>query len=301
MAEERLIDEDKDRKYKIRKNADGEDELYIDDSAAEEEEEPVFAVPDFGEEDDEEAAVLTPEQLLERERLRAEEELAKKRKILELLSEAEQKIEEGDFETALYCARRAEELDENDGATNCLKLRALTREFTTYNSLDDCAEAADKIRLYAGAEDKAQLKSLCSPIVSEIAAAEKTAAALGEENEVNKARRREVFEEEKKKTLKVFASAACAFLILFVLTLALSFIMFSDENGVYLVVTCALAGITVLALIATAVTARFFLRAQRNLKVNEKDSSTELGRKVLESRKRAEILNKILSSFSEEK
>ena len=32
MAEERLIDDDKDKKYKIRKNADGEDELYIDDT-----------------------------------------------------------------------------------------------------------------------------------------------------------------------------------------------------------------------------------------------------------------------------
>ena len=30
MAEERLIDDDKDRKYKIVKNADGEDELVID-------------------------------------------------------------------------------------------------------------------------------------------------------------------------------------------------------------------------------------------------------------------------------
>ena len=38
MAEERLIDEDKDRKYKIRKNADGEDELVIDAEADVEEE-----------------------------------------------------------------------------------------------------------------------------------------------------------------------------------------------------------------------------------------------------------------------
>ena len=35
MAEERLIDDDKDKKYKIRKNADGEDELYIDDTEEE--------------------------------------------------------------------------------------------------------------------------------------------------------------------------------------------------------------------------------------------------------------------------
>ena len=61
MAEERLIDDDKDRKYKIRKNADGEDELYIDLEESEEEsgESLEFEVPEF-ETDDEEAAVLTP-------------------------------------------------------------------------------------------------------------------------------------------------------------------------------------------------------------------------------------------------
>ena len=36
MAEERLVDDDKDRKYKIRKNADGEDELVIDAAPEEE-------------------------------------------------------------------------------------------------------------------------------------------------------------------------------------------------------------------------------------------------------------------------
>ena len=68
MAEERLIDDDKDRKYKIRKNADGEDELVVD-SAPEEEEEAEdieFEVPEL-DSDDEEAAVMTPEQLAVRE------------------------------------------------------------------------------------------------------------------------------------------------------------------------------------------------------------------------------------------
>ena len=39
MAEERLIDDDKDRKYKIRKNADGEEELIVIDPEDGEEEE----------------------------------------------------------------------------------------------------------------------------------------------------------------------------------------------------------------------------------------------------------------------
>ena len=61
MAEERLIDDDKDRKYKIRINEDGEEELVIDDRVEEPEveEQPEFDMTDF-DEDDEEAAVMTP-------------------------------------------------------------------------------------------------------------------------------------------------------------------------------------------------------------------------------------------------
>ena len=80
MAEERLIDDDKDRKYKIRRNADGEDELIIDDTETPDDESdiPVFDIPVYLEDDDE-AALLTPEQLAERERMRAEEQSARRR------------------------------------------------------------------------------------------------------------------------------------------------------------------------------------------------------------------------------
>ena len=52
MAEERLIDDDKDRKYKIRVNEDGEEELIIaPQTAAEEAAEIDFEVPDFDDDD----------------------------------------------------------------------------------------------------------------------------------------------------------------------------------------------------------------------------------------------------------
>ena len=62
MAEERLIDDDKDRKYKIRKNADGEEELIVIDPEDGEEEGsdiPVFNVPVYDEDDEEAAFSLT--------------------------------------------------------------------------------------------------------------------------------------------------------------------------------------------------------------------------------------------------
>ena len=64
MAEERLIDEDKDRKYRIRINENGEEELVIIDTEEEEEEIPEFSVvTDEGEE-------MSPEQKEEMEQLR---------------------------------------------------------------------------------------------------------------------------------------------------------------------------------------------------------------------------------------
>ena len=81
MAEERLIDDDKDRKYKIVKNADGEDELVIDGAPdeAESADEVGFEVPEL-DSDDEEAAIMTPEQLAARERMREEAEAARRKR-----------------------------------------------------------------------------------------------------------------------------------------------------------------------------------------------------------------------------
>ena len=99
MAEERLIDEDKDRKYKIRKNADGEDELVIDAEADVEEEfeEVEFEVTesDF---DDEEAAVMTPEQLAAREKAREEAEAKRVEELNSHISRAQSLVDEGKFE-----------------------------------------------------------------------------------------------------------------------------------------------------------------------------------------------------------
>ena len=64
MAEERLIDADKDKKYRIKINADGEEELVVDEGVEPVEEvvqEVLFEVEEISE-DNEEEAVMTPEQ-----------------------------------------------------------------------------------------------------------------------------------------------------------------------------------------------------------------------------------------------
>ena len=62
MAEERLIDDDKDKKYRIRVNEDGEEELEIVHGDDEEQEE-VVELEDLGLDDDGDEHEFTPEEL----------------------------------------------------------------------------------------------------------------------------------------------------------------------------------------------------------------------------------------------
>ena len=104
MAEERFIDDDKNRKYRIRINEAGEEELEIIDSGEEDGEQEPFEtgleVPEF-EEDDEEAATMTPEQLFLARKQREEERAEKSHKAGELVQKAYALAEDGQEEYAL--------------------------------------------------------------------------------------------------------------------------------------------------------------------------------------------------------
>ena len=299
MAEERLIDDDKDRKYKIRINEDGEEELVIDDTAEEDEESdiPVFEVPVY-EEDDEEAAVLTPEQLLERERIKREEEEARAERVNSLCAKAREKLEEGDFEAAKYALSQAEELTGESGEVYCLKLRTLTRGFTDYTLLEDCAEAADGVKEYADEESKAQLKAMSAGLEKLVAEAEEQTNKLAEENESKKEERRSAFAQQKKRTLAGLLGTAGPFICFLMATIIFGSMMFSKENGSFIIVTIVLGALTLIALVCALVAANKFWTAMRNVKLNERDTSTKLGREYLESKTRYELLNRIYTALN---
>lgn len=297
MAEERLIDDDKDRKYKIRINEDGEEELVIDDSPEETEEEvPVFAVPEF-DGDDEEAAVLTPEQLAERQRLKEEEERALNEKLSAFISEARAKLASGNYEAALFSVNKAAELKEDDGEVNCLKLRILTRGFNDYTSLNDCAAVADKVKEHASAEMKSSLLKQASGLKKRIAEMQAEEVRLKEENEAKKAERREVFGEERKKAVKKLLITGVPFLVLLILAISFASVIFSMENGTFVVLTIVFSALAVVSFIASVIMLHGFWTAQRNFALNEKDKSTKLGRRYLEVKSELEKLNKINSAL----
>lgn len=300
MAEERLIDDDKDRKYKIRKNADGEDELVIDDTPDDEEESdiPVFNIPVYVE-DDEDAAVLTPEQLAERDRKKREEETARAQKLGAAMEKAKGQLDEGDFESALYTLNKVQDIADGNGEYYCLKLKTLSRNFTDFVSLDACAEAADCVRDYASEEQKAGLKELASEYVKKLGELEETTKKLYDENESKKDERREVFEARKAKAARNYYLTALPFVVLLVLTIVFSTLMFSAENGTFLILTIVFAAFTLIMLVVTLFTARKLLDARRTLRWNENDNSTKLGREYLQINNEYELIKRIISCFND--
>ena len=301
MAEERLIDDDKDRKYKIRINEDGEEELVIDDTAEEDEEAdiPVFEVPVY-DEDDEEAAVLTPEQLAERERIKREEEAARAEKVSALCAKARQRIEEGDFEAAKYVLSQAEEISTESGEVYYLKLKTLTRNMTEFTSLEECAEAADGVKEYSDASCKADLKALSSGLEKLIAQTQQATDALAEENQSKKEERREAFLQQKKTTLMGLLLTAIPFAVLLIMTIVFGSMMFSKENGSFIVATIVSGALAFISLICTLVAANKFWSADKKVRLNERDSSTKLGREYLETKTHLDLLKRIYTALDDD-
>lgn len=300
MAEERFIDDDKDRKFRIRKNADGEDELILDDSAEETEE--VKDGYEFVESDtdDEEAAVLTPEQLAERRRIKEEEERIKAEKLAAAIGEVRLKIEQGDFESAIFRTKEAQEAFENNGELACLKLLSESRNLTDFSALDKCCEAAAEVKDYASAEEIEPLKGMCGQLKVQI---EKLTSERDETERINeekKAERRAVFAADRARSVKFFLATAIPFTAALVLAIAFATLIFTDLSGSYLVATIVCAAVAGVFLLLSFITARKLWGSQRNVFQNEKDDKTELGRKYLELKEHVEKLNGIYAAINGE-
>lgn len=293
MAEERLIDDDKDRKYKIRKNADGEDELYIDDETETDgdEEEVLYEVIET-DEDDEDATVMTPEQLVARERARAEAEAAKIKKIEGFLSEAEERLSQGDAVGAAERCERVIELDKTNAKAHCLAMSALTCSLTDFSRIDEAAAFADGAEKADGGL-KAHYFSDFTKIDEKITRLSGEIETLSKENEEKRAERRVKFISKRNKTGIAFGCTFVPFVALLIAAIILTPKMFSDPNGMMLIPVIVCYALSAVFFIATVFTARGFWAASSNVKRNETDLYTKLGRKLLELKGEKSKIEKI--------
>lgn len=288
MAEERLIDndEDKDRKYRIRVNEDGEEELIIiadeKEAEAESEDSDGFEVPEL-DSDDEEAAVMTPEQLAERDRIRRAEREMREKLVSQYLDRVRECIEENDYDGAVNALDLAEQEDEKNEDVALMKFKLLSRDFTDFSLTDECLEAARNVREYCREEQRAELFSQAEPLAKLIAETRDEADSLAAENEKKREERRVAFNVRRMSALKKFIITCVPFIVFLALAIGFSTIMFSSQDGLYLIITIVFAVIAVGFFIATIVTLRKLWEAQHNIILNNKNSSTKLGRQSEEA------------------
>ena len=289
MAEERLIDDDKDRKYRIRINENGEEELVIVDNDEEEEDEiPVYGVVT------EEEEGISEEEIAKRAEERRQ---SNQRKAEEFKATAREKMEEGDFESAQYALSEASELTEYDGELYFLQLKAYSRGMTNFLDLQKCVSASDGVREYSDEEQKKELSALSEPLKQRIAQFEDKCKSLSEENERGKEERRATFQSARKRSLIVFSCTAVPFMVFFVLAIVFSTMMSADLSGIYIVLTIAFTVVAVIAFFVTVFTFYRFLTANRKVKLNESDGATRVGREFVSCTEELENLKKIYLSF----
>ena len=299
MAEERLIDDDKDRKYKIRKNADGEDELYIVDNGEEEEQESIeFEVPEF-ESDDEEAAVLTPEQYAERERLKREEEERNQKKVAELLAHARQLIDEQSYEGALYCVSEAEDTVGLNAEIATVKLLAVTENMRSFSG-EDVLSAVEGIENNSDLVQKAELSVHLDKLDSRANALSKEVESLQSVNEEKKAERREVYLQKKKKSLIFFGASAVPFLVFLILGIYFSTVMHAIKDGRNIVLTIVFFAVAGVLFIVLLVASHMLWDSAKKVSLNEKNSSTKTGRDYESKKLQLSLINRVIAVINGE-
>lgn len=301
MAEERLIDDDlnKNKKYRIRVNEDGEEELIIDAPTDDEQTEGqmLFDVEEV-EEEDEEAAAMTPEQLAARREKEQREELERQLKLGALLESAQRDIENGAWSTALDSLAKADELGGEEGRKGLLSMRAYTRDFTDYTLIVDAAKSAEDVREHGDADSKKQILDRAGASLEEgIASLRGKVASLDRRNEDAKA--------ERGVRLKASRNRAIIFFILAIIPLAAfaslcgyyAGIIYTVSTGLYLILTIVFASLAFVSLIAAAFAARRLNIACRRVRMNRRNTSTKLGRELLGEQAKLRAYIAVLSAL----
>lgn len=302
--EERIIDDEYGRGIKLKKTKDG----YVDvtDALVEDGEMPVedegeevsFEFPMLDtDEDDEDLVGLTPEEAA-KVRKQKEEEIAKRKADYEqACKEGEELLETGSFKAAELKFEKALTLDQIATDASVGYWRAKTANFTQPDVLiAEYAEAGIEsleydLGLTAVEKIKETYQDVFKKRVQELKAEEKP---LAQEVEEKQSARREVLNERMKKRTIAFLIALLPTLALLVLTLVCGLKNFTTRGDEYIVPTVILGAVFFVCFICFILVANKWINAFRIRSANEKLSSTEEGKRLLELRDFIEIYECLL-------
>lgn len=299
MAEERLIDDDKDKKYRIRLNEDGEEELVVDDGEqpTESVQEVMFEVEEV-KEDNEEEAVMTPEQLAAKREREEMERAERQKQVEELLEKAKSECLLYRYGTALEYLEKVEELDGSNGELHALKLVAYTRDFTDYSQITVAVNGIDELAEYTPQERKEELRAKAAPSLEQnIAELRANVSEMNRQNEEKKAERAVKFTRDRNVALYVFAGIFAALALCVGLTAYFATIIYTVSTGKYLILTCVFGGLSLVVLLALAVAARYVNITCRRVNKNKRNTSTQLGRDLLKEQEKLKAFIAVYSAL----
>lgn len=307
--EERIIKDEYGRGIRLKKTKDGyvdatdelaeKDELQENGQEVEETEEGyeevAFEFPDL-EEDDEDLVGLSPTEALALRKKKEEEEKARIAEYERYLQEGELLLDSKSFHAAELKFEKALKLDEEATEATVGYWRAKTADFTNPDELaneyvdsgfenlegDLGYKAVDKIKSIYHEVFKAREEEL----KVELAPLEKT---IKEKRES----RRTVIKTRMKKSLTNFLIALLPTLVAFVLTCSFGSRIFSTREGEFITYTIIAGGVFLVGFIVTLVFTNKLLNVLRIHRANERDESTEEGRKALRLRDYIELYTRL--------
>ncbi len=299
MAEERFIDEDKDKnkKYRFRINEDGEEELdmsaFNDDESADDGDEVGL---DFGEE-----PVVDEDYYFYGAEDSTEETQDEKEAVESLLEKAEDSMSVGNFSTALEYLTEAKRIAPNDGAVAAFELAIYTCNMTDFSpvAMEGAIPAANRVAEFSSAESKQWLCDMgaarlggmideLSPQVDE----------LYERNEQGKAERAGNFAEDNKKSVIRLIALLIPFVVTLALAIYFSTIMYINTNGTFIILTIVFAALALIFFIICIFAARALNITARRVRMNRDNSRTQVGRDYLVASARLNNLRTIYDAIT---
>ncbi|MBR2341394.1 MAG: hypothetical protein IKA72_03185 [Clostridia bacterium] len=287
--EERIIDDEYGRGIRLRKTQDGyvdvTDELTEtgDESEDFKYDEIAFEFPEL-EEDDEDLVSLSPEEALALRKRKAEEAENKRRQYAHICEEGEKLLDSGSFHAAELKFETALKLDPYTKDAIVGYWRAKTANFTNPDALmDEYAEIGiENLEGDLGYEAVDALKRRYPEVfAARLEELEKQKEPIQAEVLEKRENRRKVISEKKKKAILRFAVSTAIALVLLIATIVLGTKIFSTREGEFILPTIVSGAVFVVALIVALVFTNKLLNVVRMYRLNERDDSTELGRKLV--------------------
>ncbi len=301
--EERIIDDEYGRGIRLKKTKDGfvdvTDELAQNESNEEDVgEEIAFEFPVLEtDEDDEDLVGLSPEEAAAL-RKKKEEEIAKRKADYErTCKEGDELLSSGSFKAAELKFEKALELDDEATEASVGYWRAKTADFTDPDVL--IAEYADagieslEYDLGLGAVDivKKEYESAFRKRVEELG---KEEAALAAEIEEKQASRREILSARLKKSTIVFLAVAVPLVVFVVLAIVFGLQNLTTREDTFVAPTIVFGALAFIAFIAFIIVTNKRINDGRIYRANERLSSTEEGRRLIEIRNYKELYECLL-------